>query len=81
MKILHIDFGGPMKPTVYEVSSIEVKSQDCDDGSSYGYLTFVTDSGLIYATCVWLPLAAPPKYTQGQDLTNIALVAICPDNF
>jgi hypothetical protein len=81
MKILHIDFGGDAKPTIYEVSSIDIESEDCNDGTSYGYLTLVTDGGLMYATHVWPLLTAPSKYTQGQDLTDIALVAICPDNF
>ena len=81
MKILHIDFGGDAKPTTYEVSSIEIESEDYDDGTSYGYLSLITDAGLMYATHVWPPFTAPLKYTQGQDLTDIALVAICPDNF
>jgi hypothetical protein len=81
MKILHIDFGGDAKPTVYEVSYIEIESQDCDDGTSYGYLSFITDGGLMYATHIWVPSKAPQEYTQDQDLTDIDLVAMCPDNF
>jgi hypothetical protein len=81
MKIVHIDFGANGQPEIYDVLHLEFDSTDLDDGSSFGYCTFITTKGTICATTAYVPSLSPAKYVEGVDLTGVSLVCLCQENF